>query len=141
MYNNKNYNNKNYNNNNYNNNRNSPSKKSGAKYSKITKGNYAGATIINAWNTSKSKGLITATVFPYKNSKIYKNSQGQEKQTMMASVEFKNSGIQRLIPCSLNLVTKVVTLPEIGMCISPNGSGRTSSGKLVKGYFGTFNPR
>ena len=116
-----------------------PPKKSGAVYTKISKGNFVGEIIVNAWNKSKARGMITATVKPYKDSKVYKNSKGEEKMTMIAVVNYLNSGVEKVIPCSMNLETQVIVLEEIGMCISPNGKGHTSSGKAVSGYFGTFN--
>ncbi|TJY33383.1 hypothetical protein [Pontimicrobium aquaticum] len=133
------YNNRNnYGGNNYNNNQ-QPAKRSGAKYSKIAKGKFKGGTIINAWNKSRSKGMLLAKVAPYKGTKQYKNAKGEEKQTMMCELTYVNSGHTRLIPCSINLETQVVALPEIGMVITPNGRGVTSTGKKVTGYFGKFN--
>lgn len=116
-------------------------KKSGAKYSKITNStkNYNGSTIVNAWNHSKARGLITATVSPYKGSKLYTTKDGKEYQTMVAKVFYHNSGVEKILACSMNTSTRVIGLQDIGMCISPNGSGKTKSGKHVKGYFGTFN--
>ena len=125
-----------YNNNNNNYNQNAP-KKSGAKYSTINKGNYIGETIVNAWNVSKNKGLITATVSPYKGSEIVESERNQYMK-MIAVVNYENSGVQKVIPCLMNTKTRVISLEEIGMCITPNGSGRTKSGKSVTGYFGTF---
>ena len=113
-------------------------KRSGATYTVIRNGNFKDDIIVNAWNKSKGKGLITATVAPYGKSKVYENKKGQEKMTMIAIVDYKNSGVQKKIPCSMNLDTKVISLEEIGMCITPNGSGVTSGGKRVTGYFGTF---
>lgn len=125
-------------NNNFNNQNQPPAKKSGATYSKIGKGKFQGGTIINAWNKSRSRGLITAKVAPYKGTKHYKNAKGEKKQTMICEVRYHSSGHTQLIPCSMNLSTQVVALPELGMVISPNGRGVTSSGKKVTGYFGKF---
>ena len=36
----------------------------------------------------------------------------------------------------MSLETKKINLPELGLVISPEGSGTTRSGKKVKGYFG-----
>lgn len=113
-------------------------KKSGAKYSKISQGKYKGSTIVNAWNKSRSRGLITAVVAPYKGSKKYTTDKGKEYQTMIAKILYSNSGVEKIIPCSMNVQTKVIVLSEIGMVITPNGSGQTKSGKNVKGYFGKF---
>lgn len=116
-------------------------KRSGATYSKIsdTKSKYVGKTIVSAWNVSKQKGLITCTVAPYKGSEVFVGKKlGNEYQKMIAKVFYHNSGIEKLIPCNMNTKTRVIGLESIRMCISPNGSGHTSSGKRVTGYFGTY---
>ncbi len=114
-------------------------KRSGAKYSIIRKGSFEGQVIINAWNKSRGKGLITAKVAPYKDSKEYTApTSGKTYITMMAEVHYHNSGITKLIPCSMNKATRAVVLSDIGMVITQNGSGITSSGKRVTGYFGKF---
>ncbi len=127
-----------YRNNNYNQNQ-QPPKKSGAKYSIIRKGDFEGGTIVNAWNVSRRRGLITAKVAPYKDSKEYTaKTSGKTYITMIAEVRWDNSGQTEVIPCSMNKDTKVIVLDKLGMVISPNGSGMTSSGKKVTGYFGKF---
>ncbi|MEQ8220324.1 MAG: hypothetical protein RH981_18965 [Arenibacter sp.] len=114
-------------------------KKSGAKYSLIKDGTYKGYTIINAWNKSRGKGLITAKVAPYKGSKEYTaETSGATYITLIAEVNYRNTGVTKLVPCSMNKATKVIVLSEIGMVISPNGSGITSGGHKVTGYFGKF---
>ncbi|MEH6704722.1 MULTISPECIES: hypothetical protein [Galbibacter] len=116
-----------------------PPKKSGAKYTIIRKGKYEGGTIINAWNKSKSKGLITAKIAPYSGTSEYTaKTSGKTYQTMIAEVTYTKSGHTRLLPCSMNINTKVVVLSDIGMVVTPNGSGVTASGKRVTGYFGTM---
>lgn len=116
-----------------------PPKRSGAKYSQIKTGKFKGGTIINAWNKSRGKGLITAKVAPYGNSKEYTaESSGNTYITMIAEVFYHNSGQKMLIPCSMNKDTRVIVLSDIGMVITPNGHGVTSSGKRVTGYFGKF---
>lgn len=120
-----------------------PPKKSGAKYSNISKGKNAGGTIVNAWNKSKSKGLLTATVAPYDKSDeiVTAQTSGKEYIKMIAKVKYSNSGVEKIIPCLMNIKTKVIVLSEIGMVITPNGSGHTSSGKKATGYFGTMTKR
>nr|WP_116219463.1 hypothetical protein [Allomuricauda sp.] len=114
-------------------------KRSGAKYSIIRQGKFEGQTIINAWNKSRGKGLITAKVAPYGDSKEYTApSSGKTYITMIAEITYHNSGHTRIIPCSMNKATKSVVLSDIGMVITQNGSGLTSSGKKVSGYFGKF---
>lgn len=114
-------------------------KRSGAKYSTIRKGKFQDATIVNAWNKSKGKGLLTATVAPYSKSKTYTaKKSGKRYQTMICKLHYHNSGHERIIPVSMNVDTGVIVIEEIGMVITKNGSGVTSGGKKVTGYFGTF---
>ena len=116
-----------------------PPKKSGATYTAIRKGNFVGATMVNAWNVSRSKGLITASVGPYKKSdELVTSEKGHEYMKMIAVVQFRKTGNEKIIPCLMNMKTKVIVLRELGMVITPNGSGHTSSGKKVSGYFGTM---
>lgn len=140
--NNNNNNNSNYNGSNgYNNNNNNQpqSKKSGVVYTVIKQGKFAELMIVNAWNKSKSRGLIVATVAPYYASGDKVESKtGNSYMKMMCTVEYKSSGHQKLFPCLMNIATKVIVLKELGMVITPNGSGKTSSGKKVTGYFGTM---
>ncbi len=119
-------------------------KKSGAKYSRIKEGNFKNMTCVNAWNVSKSKGLIKASVMPYHASvkggsmALVESKKGNQYVKMIARVFYTRTGNEVVIPCLMNVETQVITLNEIGMCISPNGTGRTKSGKTAKGYFGTF---
>lgn len=116
-----------------------PPKKSGVVYSKIKQGQFEGATIVNAWNKSRSKGLITAKVAPYHASEVLVTSEkGHEYMKMMCALTYQKTGQTRLIPCLMNTKSQKIVLSDIGMMISPNGSGTTSSGKRVSGYFGTM---
>ncbi len=115
-----------------------PPKKSGATYTKISKGKFEGFTIVNAWNKSR-KGLVTATVAPYHASgDLVTSDKGNEYIKMIASLKYERTGNEKLMPCLMNLKTKVIVLKEISMVITPNGSGRTASGKKATGYFGTM---
>jgi hypothetical protein len=137
---NRNQNNNNYNNNNNNNNNNnSPQyKKSGVVYSVIKNGNFVGLTCVNAWKSSQM-GMITCSVMPYHASnEIVENSNGNNSYIKMIARVSYPSGVEKVIPCLMNEKTHVITLSDIGMCISPNGQGVTKNGKTAKGYFGTF---
>jgi hypothetical protein len=112
-------------------------KKSGAKYTEIRKGNFIGMTCVNAWKSSKN-GLITVSVMPYnKSDELVESEKGNTYIKMIARVNYP-SGIEKVLPCLMNEKTKVISLSDISMCISPNGSGQTRNGKNVTGYFGTF---
>ncbi|MCQ0113034.1 hypothetical protein [Zhouia amylolytica] len=124
-------------------------KKSAAKYSQIRNGRFEGLTIVNAYNVSKSKGLIKATVAPYKGSlkgdKVQivesvndKTGQIKEYIKMIAVVKYERSGVEKVIPCLMNMKTRVIVLDDLQMVITPNGTGQTRRGKTVTGYFGKY---
>ena len=94
---------------------------------------------VNSLNNSKSMCLIVSTVAPYYSSgdKDWSKT-GNSYIKMMCTVKYKSSAHQKLFPCLMNIATKVIVLKELGMVITPNGSGKTSSGKKVTGYFGTM---
>jgi hypothetical protein len=116
-----------------------PPKRSGAKFTMLKDGKHKGLYIVNAWNTSKSRGMITAKVAPYHASdKIVTSEKGNEYVKMMASIFYKRTGQTLLMPCLMNQETQVIVLKDLGMVITPNGTGRTRSGKAVSGYFGTM---
>jgi len=114
-------------------------KRSGVVYSKIKNGNFKGGTIINAWRVTRN-GLVTFKVSPYKGTKQYMVD-NDEMQTMMCEVVNKTTGQSTAYPVSYNLNTKKIYLKKIGICITPNGSGKTKSGKYVTGSVVTYEPR
>lgn len=114
-------------------------KKSGAKYSDINKGKNKGGIIVNAWNVSKNRGMITATATPVSDEIFESEKSGKSYQRYAVEVFYKNTGAKNTYWVLMNVKTQVIGIPELGMCISPVGSGRTKSGKSVRGYFGTFN--
>ena len=119
------------------NNQNRPQyKKSGATYTKISKGKMTGFTAVNAWKKTKN-GLITASVMPYSDV-IVESGRGKQYLKYIAEIVHKGTGSRTIYPCLMNIQTQVIKIKELGMCITPNGSGTTASGKRVKGYFGTF---
>jgi hypothetical protein len=111
-------------------------KKSGAKYSRIKNGNFTDFTCINAWKMSQH-GLIKCSVMPYHASGKTVHSERSEYVKMIARIDYP-SGVEKVLPCLMNVETQVVVLKEVGWCITPNGSGTTSNGKNVTGYFGQF---
>lgn len=144
-------NNRNNNSNNWNNNNNfnqKPPKTSGVTYSVYKKGDHEGMPFVYAWNKSRRRGLIVATVKPY--DKTYDEKGNKDIVTvetdsgtnhyykMIAIVEHKDSMNQRIFPVLMNIKTKVIGLQDIGMCITPNSKGHTASGKAVSGYFGKY---
>lgn len=120
-------------------------KRSGAVYSTIRNGAFAGHTIVNAWKVTKN-GILTAKVAPYSGTKeqglktvLSNGSSGntpKEYQKMICTITNKTMGTSQIYPVLMNLQTKVIVIQDLGMCITPNGSGQTRSGKRVTGYFG-----
>jgi len=114
-------------------------KRSGATYSKIRNGNFVGETIVNAWRVTKN-GLMTATCTPYngangKGSQVVE-SEKHEYKKMICTVKNTSMGTSQTFHVLMNVKTQVISINELSLCITPNGSGRTKSGKNVKGYFG-----
>jgi hypothetical protein len=120
-------------------------KRSGAVYSKIRKGNFEGETIVNAWRKTKF-GLMQATVSPYKGANgkgmevVHSNgkngSSPKEYHKMICVIKNTSMGTSNIYPVLMNVKTQVISIQELGLCITPNGSGVTRSGKRVTGYFG-----
>ncbi|SHL40228.1 hypothetical protein [Flavobacterium chilense] len=120
-------------------------KKSGAVYSKIRNGNFEGDTIVNAWRKTRF-GLMKATVAPYSgqggkgleivNSQGKSGNQDKEYQKMICTITNDSAGTNTTYHVLMNLKTQVIVIKDLGLCITPNGSGVTKSGKRVTGYFG-----
>jgi hypothetical protein len=120
-------------------------KRSGAVYSKIRNGNFEGDIIVNAWRSTKL-GLMKATVTPYsgqsgKGTEIV-NSNGKsgntpkEYQKMICVIQNTSLGTTQNYHVLMNIRSQVIVIQELGLCITPNGSGVTRKGKRVTGYFG-----
>lgn len=120
-------------------------KKSGATYSKIKNGNFEGEIIVNAWRKTKF-GLMVATCTPYsgqdgKGDKIVesvseKTGLVKEYKKMICTIQNKSLGTSQTYHVLMNIKTQVIVISELSLCITPNGDGKTASGKRVKGYFG-----
>jgi hypothetical protein len=120
-------------------------KRSGATYSKIRKGNFEGETIVNAWRVTKA-GLMQATVSPYNGANgkgmqiVESNGKSgntpKEYQKMICCIKNASLGTSQIYPVLMNVKTQVIVIQELSLCITPNGSGTTRSGKRVTGYFG-----
>lgn len=120
-------------------------KKSGATYSKIKTGDFAGETIVNAWRKTKF-GLMVAVVTPYKGangkgldavtSTNERTGEIKEYQKMICTIQNKSMGTSQTYHVLMNVKTQVIVINELSLCITPNGQGKTASGKKVFGYFG-----
>lgn len=133
-------NNRGYNNNNngggYNNNNNAPQyKRSGAKYTSIRNGKLAGTGLdaVNAWKLTRN-GLLTASAFPVDGVE----HQGQRNDFLRYVVTVANAsaGTTQTYWCLMTKSTRKIVIKELGLVISPNGSGKTKGGKVVTGFFG-----
>lgn len=120
-------------------------KRSGATYTRIRNGNFEGNIIVNAWRSTRM-GLMKATVAPYAgqgnkgleivNSHGRSGNQDKEYQKMICTIQNSTVGTTQTYHVLMNIKTQVIVIQELGLCITPNGSGTTKSGKRVTGYFG-----
>jgi len=115
-------------------------KKSGAKYTRIKEGKGEGLQAVNAWRKTKY-GLMTATAMPYHAGEVITSQKGKEYQKYIVTVTNVAFGTQQVYTCLMNIKTEVIGIPQLGLCITPNGRGVTASGKNVTGYFGRFTRR
>lgn len=111
-------------------------KKSGAIFSKITKGKYEGLMAVNAWKKTKY-GMIKANAIPLSNSSS-ESANGNQYVPYLVTVIDMNSLQSSKYNGIMNIQTRILTITDLGMCITPNGSGTTKSGTKVRGYFGKF---
>ncbi|MDV3972050.1 hypothetical protein CMT55_18290 [Elizabethkingia anophelis] len=111
-------------------------KKSGAEYSKMKKGKHVGLTCVNAWKKTRY-GLITASAFPV-DGVVHTSDRGNESMRYVVTVTNRAFGTTQTYWCMMSLKSQVIGIKELGWCITPNGRGRTASGKTATGYFGKF---
>lgn len=111
-------------------------KKSGAKYTIIKEGKAAGMNLpaIHAWRMTKF-GMQVAKAFPF-NADVIHKGEHHEFVTYMVEISNANMGTSQKYPCVMRLDTRKIFIEELGLVISPNGSGQTQTGKTVTGYFG-----
>jgi hypothetical protein len=130
----------NYQNSRYNNNGNTGNneqryKRSGSIYSKITKGEREGGTIINAWRATKN-GIQTAKAYPHEMDVVHTSKKGEEFTQYFVEVACADLGTSQTYLCLMHNKSQIIGIKELGLIISPNGSGVTRKGTRVKGYFG-----
>lgn len=118
------------------NNDNSQFKKSGSVFSKISKGKMEGLYAVNAWKKNKA-GMIRANAMPISNSSS-ESAKGNQYIPYLVTITHMNTLQSTKYNAIMNIQTKVLVINDLGMCITTNGSGKTRSGTLVKGYFGKF---
>ena len=109
-------------------------KKSGAIYSRIKKGKNEGAMCVNAWRKTKN-GLLTATAFPVDGVE-HTSEAGNISLRYVVEVVNRDMGTTQTYWCLMQKASKKIFISELGLVISPNGNGVTSSGKRVTGFFG-----
>ena len=132
------YNDNRNNNNNNNNNGGQQVKRSGATYTKLKNGKYAdsGLFTVKAWRKTKF-GLQVADAYPYGDGTIHVGKlKKHEHVTYTVTISNQSMGTSQVYYTLMRLDTQKINIPELGLVISPNGSGRTASGKNVKGFFG-----
>lgn len=115
-------------------------KKSGAKYTNITKGKFAnlGLPAVNAWRKTKA-GIMEAKAFPIADKDgVYEHTSQTGRKSVRYVVEISNAttGTHNVFYSIMNLDSRKIYIDELGLVISPNGSGVTGTGKSVSGFFG-----
>lgn len=131
-------NNRSYNNNGYNNYRSNGNqqrqdvKKSGATYTKMRKGKFEGFMAVSAWRKTKA-GLMTAKGFPVSD---VEHMSEKGNGFLRYAVDVTMNGMTQTYWCLMSTKTQKININELSLVISPNGSGVTSSGKRVTGFFG-----
>ncbi|OPC37699.1 hypothetical protein [Elizabethkingia miricola] len=114
-------------------------KKSGAVYSRIKKGKNEGHQAVNAWRKTRN-GLMTASAMPV-DGVLHSDKKGNEYLRYVVTVVHQGFGTTQTYWSLMNVKKQTITISELGLVISPNGSGRTGSGRNVRGYFGKFSRR
>ncbi|MGA9213421.1 hypothetical protein [Kaistella sp.] len=110
-------------------------KKSGAVYTRMKKGKFEGQMCVNAWRKTKN-GLQTASAFPVDGVEHIGAESKKTFVRMAVEVANKELGISQTYWCLMQKESQKIFIKELGLVISPNGNGVTSSGKRVKGFFG-----
>ena len=109
-------------------------KKSGATYSRIKKGKNEGGVCVSAWRKTKN-GLLTARAFPVDGVE-HTSEAGNISLRYVVEVVNRDMGTTQTYWCLMQKASKKIFISELGLVISPNGNGVTSSGKRVTGFFG-----
>ena len=110
-------------------------KRSGATYTKMRKGKHEGLDCVNAWKAGKN-GMLTASAFPVDGVIHVGKDKGHEFMRYVVTVTNASMGTNSTYWCLMRLDTKKINISELGLVITPNGSGFTKSGKRVTGFFG-----
>lgn len=102
-----------------------PKKHSGCKTG-LRKDN--GKPFIQAWNFQKRRGMLTLIASEYKGTKDHKSkTSGRIWRNWVATLQYKDSGIEKLVGCLYDPQSRKLIIPELGMVANPS-----------KNYFGTF---
>lgn len=109
-------------------------KKSGATYSRIKTGKHEGLMAVNAWRKTRN-GLVTASAFPVDGVE-HTSKDGNISLRYVVEVVHRDMGTTQTYWCLMSKDSKKIFIKELGLVISPNGNGISSSGKRVTGFFG-----
>lgn len=111
-------------------------KRSAATFTKISKGKMEGLWAVTAFRKTKS-GLVKASAMPIDN-KSTESAKGNQYIPYLVTCIHMGTLQKSVYNGIMNIQTRVLVISELGMCITPNGSGVTGTGTKVRGYFGTF---
>lgn len=109
-------------------------KRSGAKFSKITEGKSSGMYCVNAWYSTKI-GMVRIKAFGTEEVR----GKTCTFHKAIAEVSNKSVGSCFTYPVLINVSNMNMPIEKLGILVTANGSGRTKSGKLVKGAVVSLN--
>lgn len=116
-------------------------KRSWAVYTKMKKGKFEGLTCVNAFRQTRF-GLQTVTAFPVDGKVHTGKEKGHDFMRYVVTLSNPALGTTTTFWCLMRLDTKIIVIPELSVCITPNGNGYLKGGKRVSGYFGrNYKPR
>lgn len=112
-------------------------KKSGAKFTRYRDGRFAGTDLVHiaAWRKTKS-GLQTLSMNPLDGTEHVGKEKGKTHIVYIGKLINKSAGTITTVLGSYQKESGKLVLNDLGLVVSPNGHGKTKSGKVVKGYFG-----
>lgn len=111
-----------------------PPKKSGYSVTMKDDKDLGKVPVCSGWRKTRF-GLQRLYARPYKNSKTWKGAKGDEHMNLFVTLttdgmpEIKTVG-------TFHFKTNTITIDSQNLVGSPNGGGRTRSGRNVRGYFG-----
>lgn len=105
-----------------------PKKHSGAKAKSDKNGN----PCIVAWNYSRSRGMLSIFIAPYKNTAKHTSKAGKVYYNWIAKIFNKKTMQTSIIPCLVNEQCDKAVIQEIGFVVNCRASNGGYAGKFTK---------